>query len=75
MTVSHERQPRYPELVVAVRSVNPLVLIAGVREELRRVGADRSEIDDFTEEALSSPDDLDHVLNIARSWIGRAETP
>jgi hypothetical protein len=73
MSCGGERQPRYPELQVSVRSSNPLVLVAGVREELRRVGADRDEIDGFTEDALASPHDLDHVLEVARHWIGSAQ--
>jgi hypothetical protein len=60
---------------VSVRSANPMVLVAGVREELRRVGVTREEIDGFTEEAFASPHDLDHVLGVVRNWIGSAETP
>jgi hypothetical protein len=65
-------RPRYPKLEVAVRSANPLALVAGVREQLRRAGVRGDEIADFTEEALAQPGDLDHALEVAKSWIGSA---
>ena len=65
--------PRYPDLSVSVRSSNPLALVACVREELRRAGAAGEEIAGFTDEALTRPRNLDHVLEVARSWVGRAE--
>jgi len=64
---------RYPDLSVSVHSSNPLALVAGVRHELRRAGAEREEIAGFTEEALAVPRDLDHTIEVARHWVGRAE--
>jgi len=73
MVFTHESNPRYPDLRVSVRSSNPLALVAGVREELRRAGAASEEIAGFTEQALASPYDLGHALEVARDWIGTAE--
>jgi hypothetical protein len=58
---------------VSVRSPNPLTIVAGVREELRRAGAGHDEITGFTEEALAPPRDLEHALEVARQWVGCAE--
>ena len=73
MVSARDSLPRYPDLRVSVRSSNPLALVAGVREELRRAGVAREEIAGFTEQALTPPDDLCHALEVARDWIGSVE--
>ena len=65
--------PRYPELRVSIRSHNPLALVAAVREELRLAGAERRDISDFTDQALSRPSES-HVLEVAERWVGDVES-
>lgn len=61
--------PRYPGLQVSIQSRNPLALVAAVREELRLAGAARSDIADFTDQALARPD-RPHVVAVAEQWVG-----
>ncbi len=44
--------PRYPGIQVAVHSQNPLALVAAVREAMRQARIGKSEIRQFSEEAL-----------------------
>jgi hypothetical protein len=64
--------PRYPELRVSIRSHNPLVLVAAVREELRLARAGHADIARFTDQALARPDGP-HVLEVAEEWVGTVE--
>lgn len=73
MASLHHVEARYPHLSISIRSTNPHAVVAGVREELRREGVERGEIDNFTAEALASPCCLERVLEVARQWIGSAE--
>ena len=73
MMSSREHPSRYPDISVSVRSPNPLAIVAGVREELRRAGAGHDEIASFTDEALAPPCNLEHALKVARQWVGCAE--
>ena len=50
-----------------------MVLVAAVREGLRHAGAHESDVVRFTEEALARPEDADHVLEVAESWIGAVD--
>lgn len=50
-----------------------MALVAATRHELRRAGARRDDIDGFTAEALRTPCDAGHVLEVARQWIGAIE--
>jgi len=64
---------RYPDLRVTVRSRNPLVLVAAVREELRLAGVERAEIDRFSREALEADGDFGATRRIAARWIGHLQ--
>jgi len=59
---------RYPKIRVRTDSENPFALVAAVREELRlaRVGA--SEIDRFSEQALSQAH-REAIRNVCKAWV------
>ncbi len=59
---------RYPNLQVSVRSRNPLVLVAAVREELRLAKADPGDIARFTEQAMAAVPDPDSVRRVVAEW-------
>ena len=59
---------RYPKVRVRVRTPNPLVLVASVRQELRRAGVERSEIRRFSDEALAN-DSPEGVRRICSEWV------
>lgn len=67
------RMVRYPDIRVASRSGNPLVVVAAVRQAMRRAGADRAEIRRFSNEAFASDDPLG-MLEVCRKWVGSAES-
>jgi hypothetical protein len=60
--------PRYPQIRIACRSCNPLVLVAEVREAMRRARIDRTEIQQFSDEALATAD-LSQVAGTCRRWV------
>lgn len=63
---------RYPSIRVTKRTANPLVLVAQVRQELRRAGVDHDEIGRFTAEALLD-DDPDHARQVCSRWVATGE--
>ncbi len=65
--------PRYPELRVAVRSDNPLALVAATRAELRLAGVDATEIRDFSDQALSTGVDRELVRQVVREWVSEVD--
>lgn len=60
--------PRYPEIQIRTVSANPLVLVAKVRQALRHAAVRQSEIDRFTEQALSD-EDPDRRTEICEHWV------
>lgn len=67
-----EPGPRYPGARVSLHSDNPLVLVAAVRQELRRAGAEPMEIRSFSNQALGTGADALTVRRLAAEWIGLA---
>ena len=59
---------RYPQIRIDLRTRNPLVLVATVRQELRRAGVDREEIQRFSEEALAGKD-LQTAREVCNTWV------
>ncbi len=49
-------RPHYPQIRVTTASRNAMALVAVVRQALRKARADSTEIDQFTEEALTHQD-------------------
>lgn len=64
------RRPRYPHLRVSTHSPNPLALVAAVRHELRRAGAEPAEVRRFTDQALSAPLDSGRLHRVVEEWVG-----
>lgn len=63
------RKPRYGEIRVrTTSSANPLVLVAEVRQALRHARVRQSEIDRFTEQALSR-EDPDWRTEVCQHWV------
>ncbi len=62
------KEPHYPDIRVRTRSANPLVLVAEVRQALRHARVRRSEIDRFTEQALSL-EDPDWRTEVCGTWV------
>ena len=60
--------PRYPKLFVEIESRNPLALVAAVREALRLAHVQRSEISEFSDEALSA-DSAKDVTEVCKEWV------
>ncbi len=59
---------RYPEVRVRTRTPNPLLLVAVVRQELRRAGVERCEIEAFSEAALCAGDE--HAIRrVCGEWV------
>ncbi len=59
---------RYPELRVRTRTPNPLLLVAMVRQELRRAGVESREIEAFSEAAMSAGDEHG-TRRICGEWV------
>ena len=59
---------RYPEVRVSTRTANPLLLVAVVRQELRRAGVEPREIDAFSEAALSAADERG-IRRVCGEWV------
>jgi SOS response regulatory protein OraA/RecX len=59
---------RYPQIRVELRTRNPLVLVAEVRQELRRAGVEREEIRRFSDEALAAKD-LQKAREVCNTWV------
>jgi SOS response regulatory protein OraA/RecX len=59
---------RYPQIRISLRTRNPLVLVAEVRQELRRAGVDRDEIHRFSEEALAGKN-LQKAREVCNTWV------
>ena len=68
MQVTMARQPRYPDILVRCESHNPLALVAAVREAMRLAHVERSEISQFSNEALASKASGD-VGQVCRRWV------
>lgn len=58
---------RYPQLRVEVASRHPLVWVSGVRQALRRAGADRGEIRRFSDAALGVAEP-EGIRRVCSSW-------
>jgi hypothetical protein len=58
---------RYPQLRIAVHSRHPLVWVSGVRQALRRAGADRGEIRRFSDAALGAAEP-EGIRRVCASW-------
>jgi hypothetical protein len=64
-----KKRLRHPEVRVgALRSPNPLALVAAVRQELRRAGIHPDEIEVFTREALEHGD-LERARQTCAQWV------
>ena len=59
---------RYPEVRVSTRTPNPLLLVAVVRQEMRRAGLESQEIEDFSEAALSAGDEVG-IRRVCGEWV------
>lgn len=60
--------PIYPDVRVSVRSRNRYALVSAIRYGLRRAGTPHSEIERFSQEALSTQDP--HRLEeICQQWV------
>lgn len=59
---------RYPTIRVRTDSENPLALVAAVREELRLARVEPSEINRFSEQALSEQQD-EAIREVCRAWV------
>ena len=59
---------RYPQIRISLRTRNPLVLVAAVRQELRRAGVEKDEIERFSEEALAGKD-LQKAREVCNTWV------
>ncbi len=62
------RAPQYPDIRVRTGSANPLVLVAQVRQALRRARIQSSEIDRFTAQALEH-EDPDWRTQVCQHWV------
>ena len=62
------RMTRYPAVRVRTRTPNPMLLVAKVRQQMRRAGVDSREIDAFSEAALSAGDEVD-VRRVCGEWV------
>ena len=60
---------RYPKIRVSFNSVNPMALVSKIRQELRRAGVDRLEIQEFSGEALTL-DDPESIRKVCSKWVG-----
>ena len=59
---------RYPAVRVRTRTPNPLLLVAVVRQELRRAGVESGAIEEFSEAALSAGDEVG-IRRICGEWV------
>ena len=59
---------RYPEVRVRTRTPNPLLLVAVVRQELRRAGVEPREIEVFSEAALCAEDEVG-IRRVCGEWV------
>lgn len=65
---SSKADPQYPDIRVTTASPNPLVLVAVVRQAMRRAQIRQAEIDRFTEMALSH-EDPDWRTSVCENWV------
>ena len=59
---------RHPEVRVTTRTPNPLLLVAFVRQEMRRAGIASREIEAFSEAALSVMDEV-AIRRVCGEWV------
>lgn len=59
---------RYPKIRVRTESENPFALVAAVREELRLARVEASQIDLFSEQALSESHS-DAIRKVCEAWV------
>ena len=64
--------PRYPKIHVCVRSHNRFVVVAAVRQEMRRAGVNRQQIERFSGQALACPS-REALLEICGRWVAVEE--
>ncbi len=60
--------PMYPEIRVSLRSRNRFALVSAIRYGLRRAGTPHSEIERFSQEALSTQDP-GHFEELCSRWV------
>lgn len=48
--------PLYPEVHINLRSRNRYAMVSAIRQAMRRAGSSPGEIEDFSREALTTPD-------------------
>lgn len=60
---------KFPEVTANLIGIdsNAFSIISAVREAMRRAGVDKTQIEEFTEEATSG--DYDNVLQTAIKWV------
>ena len=61
-------RPMYPEIRVSLRSRNRFALVSAIRYGLRRAGTPHSEIERFSQEALSTQDP-GRFEELCSSWV------
>jgi hypothetical protein len=67
------RMTRYPEVRVKTRTQNPLLLVAVVRQEMRRAGLEWDEIEAFSEAALNAGDEHG-IRRVCGEWVDTRRT-
>ncbi len=60
--------PKYPDIEVRLHSRNPLALVSAVRSAMRVRRVDASEIDRFTDEAMSHQEEPERVQDVCSEW-------
>ncbi len=61
-------RPMYPEIRVSLRSRNRFALVSAIRYGLRRAGTPHSEIERFSQEALSTQDP-GYFEELCNRWV------
>lgn len=63
------REPRYPDVIVAMvgEDGNAFAILGRVRRAMRRAGVDDADIARFSTEAMA--DDYDHLLATVLRWV------
>ena len=61
-------RPMYPEIRVNLRSRNRFALVSAIRYGMRRAGTPHSEIERFSQEALSTQD-AGHFEELCNRWV------
>lgn len=59
---------RYPQIRVALRTANPLVLVSAVRHALWRAGVPGEKIREFSSQALDETD-AEGIRRVCDAWV------